>query len=268
MEAVVPEFSGAGVIREPSGTTVTGIVPTNTYRCKNGKYVVIGGNGDSIFQRLMQVAGHPEMASDPRMANNAGRVQHDEHPQLFQNMVDLGRGSDPAIMLYTSGTTGHPKGCMHTHRSVMYNTIARHVWLQSTPDTVMLAVLPFFHVTGMQNALNGAIYLGATAVLIPRWDRDVALQCIGRYKVTAAQLISTMVVDMLSHPNLDQFDLVGGVDEGTEGDDTGCVHQPVERLVGGKCGGNELEQRFAGLEPNSCTDAPGNEDDRQHSQGG
>lgn len=77
MEAVVPEFTGAGVIREPSGTTVTGIVPTNTYRCKNGKYVVIGGNGDSIFQRLMEVAGHPEMARDQRMANNAGRVEHE-----------------------------------------------------------------------------------------------------------------------------------------------------------------------------------------------
>jgi len=78
MEAVVPEFDGAGVIRQPSGTTVTGIVPTNTYRCKNGKYVVIGGNGDSIFQRLMEIAGHPEMANDPRMANNAGRVQHEQ----------------------------------------------------------------------------------------------------------------------------------------------------------------------------------------------
>jgi crotonobetainyl-CoA:carnitine CoA-transferase CaiB-like acyl-CoA transferase len=77
MEAVVPEFSGAGVIRQPSGTTVTGIVPTNTYRCKNRKYVVIGGNGDSIFQRLMTVAGHSEMAQDPRMANNAGRVIHE-----------------------------------------------------------------------------------------------------------------------------------------------------------------------------------------------
>lgn len=77
MEAVVPEFSGAGVIREPSGTTVTGIVPTNTYRCKDGKYVVIGGNGDSIFQRLMEVAGRSDMAADPRMANNAGRVQHE-----------------------------------------------------------------------------------------------------------------------------------------------------------------------------------------------
>jgi crotonobetainyl-CoA:carnitine CoA-transferase CaiB-like acyl-CoA transferase len=78
MEAVIPEFDGAGVVREPSGTTVTGIVPTNTYRCRDGKYVVIGGNGDSIFKRLMEVAGYPEMASDPRMATNAGRVEHRE----------------------------------------------------------------------------------------------------------------------------------------------------------------------------------------------
>lgn len=75
MEAVVPEYDGAGVVREPSGTTVTGIVPTNTYRCRNGTYVVIGGNGDSIFRRLMDVAGHPEMAVDPRMATNSGRVE-------------------------------------------------------------------------------------------------------------------------------------------------------------------------------------------------
>lgn len=74
MEAVIPEYDGAGVVREPAGTTVTGIVPTNTYRCRNGKFVVIGGNGDSIFQRLMRAAGHPEMADDTRMATNAGRV--------------------------------------------------------------------------------------------------------------------------------------------------------------------------------------------------
>ena len=78
LEAVVPEYSGAGVVREPSGTTITGIVPTNTYRCSDSKFVVIGGNGDSIFKRLMEAAGHPEMANDPRMANNAGRVNHEE----------------------------------------------------------------------------------------------------------------------------------------------------------------------------------------------
>jgi crotonobetainyl-CoA:carnitine CoA-transferase CaiB-like acyl-CoA transferase len=77
LEAVIPEYSGAGVIREPSGTTVTGIVPTNTYVCKDGKYVVIGGNGDSIFVRLMEAAEHPDMAHDPRLADNKGRVAHE-----------------------------------------------------------------------------------------------------------------------------------------------------------------------------------------------
>ncbi len=77
MEAVVPEFDGAGVVREPSGTTVTGIVPTNTYRCADGKYIVIGGNGDSIFQRLMVAAGYPHLAEDERLSTNPGRVEHE-----------------------------------------------------------------------------------------------------------------------------------------------------------------------------------------------
>lgn len=99
MEAVVPEFDGAGVIRQPSGTTVTGIVPTNTYRCKNRKYVVIGGNGDSIFQRLMETAGHPEMAADPRMANNAGRVIHEAEIDHALATWCLSKESDEILML-------------------------------------------------------------------------------------------------------------------------------------------------------------------------
>ncbi len=78
MEAVVPEFSGANIVRQPSGSTVTGIVPTNTYACSDGKYVVIGGNGDSIFQRLMRGIGHPDLAEDSRLTSNAGRVEHEE----------------------------------------------------------------------------------------------------------------------------------------------------------------------------------------------
>jgi|TARA_B110001469_G_C9647979_1_gene328812 crotonobetainyl-CoA:carnitine CoA-transferase CaiB-like acyl-CoA transferase len=77
MEAVVPEYDGANVIRQPSGSTVTGIVPTNTYKCLDGKYVVIGGNGDSIFVRLMTAAGYPDMACDPALSSNAGRVEHE-----------------------------------------------------------------------------------------------------------------------------------------------------------------------------------------------
>ena len=78
LEGVVPEYDGAGVIREPSGSTLTGIVPTNTYRCRDGKFVVIGGNGDSIYKRLMNCMGRADLADDPRMASNAGRVEHEQ----------------------------------------------------------------------------------------------------------------------------------------------------------------------------------------------
>lgn len=76
LEAVIPEFSGAGIERAPSGTTITGIVPTNTYKSRDNKYLIIGGNGDSIFKRLMRAAGRPDMADDPRLAHNPGRVEH------------------------------------------------------------------------------------------------------------------------------------------------------------------------------------------------
>lgn len=78
LESVVPEYDGAGVVREPSGSTLTGIVPTNTYRCADGKYVIIGGNGDSIYQRLMRAIGRPEMAEDARFATNAKRVENEK----------------------------------------------------------------------------------------------------------------------------------------------------------------------------------------------
>ncbi len=76
LEAMVPEYDGAGIVREPSGSTLTGIVPTNTYPCADGRYVIIGGNGDSIFRRLMRAAGRDDLAGDPRLADNAGRVAH------------------------------------------------------------------------------------------------------------------------------------------------------------------------------------------------
>ncbi len=77
MESVVSEYDRGGEIRECSGSTLTGIVPTNTYRCSDGKDVIIGANGDSIFKRLCVVMGRPEMGEDPRFADNAGRVEHE-----------------------------------------------------------------------------------------------------------------------------------------------------------------------------------------------
>ena len=78
LEAVIPEYDGAGVVRQPSGTTVTGIVPTNTYKCADDKFLVIGGNGDSIFVRLMQAVGRADMAGDEKYSTNANRVTHEQ----------------------------------------------------------------------------------------------------------------------------------------------------------------------------------------------
>ena len=72
LEAVIPEYDGAGVVRQPSGTTVTGIVPTNTYKCADDKFIVIGGNGDSIFMRLMKAVGRADMAEDAKYATKSG----------------------------------------------------------------------------------------------------------------------------------------------------------------------------------------------------
>ena len=81
---------------------------------------------------------------------------------------------DLAVMPYTSGTTGEPKGCMHSHRTVMYTAVASMHWFALQPELTSLALAPFFHVTGMQGSMNGPIYNGNTVVLLPRWDRDVA----------------------------------------------------------------------------------------------
>jgi crotonobetainyl-CoA:carnitine CoA-transferase CaiB-like acyl-CoA transferase len=78
LEGVVPEYDRLGVVRQPSGTTITGIVPTNTYPCADGKHVIIGGNGESIYRRLMTAAGRADLAADARLQTNAGRVAHQQ----------------------------------------------------------------------------------------------------------------------------------------------------------------------------------------------
>ncbi len=76
MEAAGSEYDRCGVVREPSGTTITGVVPTDAYPCADGRHIVIGANGDSIFQRLMETAGRADMAADARYATNKQRIDH------------------------------------------------------------------------------------------------------------------------------------------------------------------------------------------------
>ncbi|NML44926.1 long-chain fatty acid--CoA ligase [Ramlibacter sp. G-1-2-2] len=115
--------------------------------------------------------------------------------------------ADLAVLPYTSGTTGNPKGCMHPHRSLMHNAVASATWGNGTCETVALVVVPMFHITGMVSAMQACIYMGASIVLMPRWDRDVAGWLISNRKVTSWTNIPTMVIDLMASPNFANYDL-------------------------------------------------------------
>ncbi|MBS4192980.1 CoA transferase [Bacillus sp. FJAT-49705] len=78
LEGILPEYDLTGLIRERTGSTLPGIAPSNTYECADGRYLVIGANGDSIFQRLMKTMGREDLANDPKLANNQGRADNVE----------------------------------------------------------------------------------------------------------------------------------------------------------------------------------------------
>jgi fatty-acyl-CoA synthase len=114
---------------------------------------------------------------------------------------------DIAVMPYTSGTTGKPKGCIHTHGTVQSTACTYLKWRGAPPVSVVLSALPMFHVTGMQSCMNGPIYAGSTLVILSRWDRDCAARQIERARVTNWSAITTMLVDFLGNPKLAQYDL-------------------------------------------------------------
>jgi crotonobetainyl-CoA:carnitine CoA-transferase CaiB-like acyl-CoA transferase len=119
LEGVVPEYDGAGVVREPSGSTITGIVPTNTYRCSDGKFIIIGANGDSLFRRLCEKMGRDDMAADVRFADNAGRVEHEE--EIDAAITEWTRSLDSATALATLDEARVPSGPIFSVEDMMSN---------------------------------------------------------------------------------------------------------------------------------------------------
>ncbi len=122
-------------------------------------------------------------------------------PELTATPQDL------AVLPYTSGTTGLPKGCMHTHASIVHNAVATALWGSTHFENVILSVVPMFHITGMVSVMHASMYGGTTLVIMPRWDRELAGHLLSRWRVTHWTNIPTMVIDLLASPNFDKFDV-------------------------------------------------------------
>jgi len=117
------------------------------------------------------------------------------------------RPDDLCVLAYSSGTTGRPKGCMHSHRTAMSTAVCTWLWAGLICDTVSLCSLPLFHVTAMQSGMNGPIFLGQTVALMQRWDRETAVRLIERYRIASWTTITTMAIDFLANPDLPRHDL-------------------------------------------------------------
>ena len=165
-----------------------------------GLRLVVAAYSDYI--RLPTDLPLPEFVRAPRESTSwSDAIEARLEPGPHQAKSD-----DLAAMPYTSGTTGKPKGCMHTHASIQATTVAYLEWRGSGDGSIVLSALPMFHVTGMQAGMNGPLCKGATLVVMSRWDRDCAAMLIERMRVTNWSAITTMLVDFLSNPDLKKYD--------------------------------------------------------------
>ena len=198
---VVTTADLAGIVRQadqqlPAAQRLQGMVVTRFTDAMPPEVEPAERLNDALMIWLMAIAPLPEGATrwTDALASGHRPGPHTAGPD------------DLALLPYTSGTTGMPKGCMHTHRTLMSNTVGSQ-WGHGGPETVGLGVVPMFHITGMLYSVLGSVHQGATAVLMPRWDRELAGRLITRHQISRWTCIPTMIIDLFGSPNYKSFDL-------------------------------------------------------------
>ena len=151
--------------------------------------------------RHVFVFGEPLSA---RLAGDAGTLRAD--PAEAPPPVDVAP-DETALMLYTSATTGKAKGVMLSVANLESNHDASPAWLHLASDEVLLCALPLYNTFGLNQCINATIYLGATLVLMPRFEPLAVLQTVERYRCTFFPAVPTMLQRVLDHPEADRFDL-------------------------------------------------------------
>lgn len=123
--------------------------------------------------------------------------------------VEIDPKEDIALLQYTGGTTGHPKGVMLTHYNLVSNVQMADAWIYKTEEgkEVVLGILPFFHVYGMTAVMNLSIMLGSKMILLPKFDAKTVLKTIHKLRPTLFPGAPTIYVGLLNHPDLNKYDL-------------------------------------------------------------
>ncbi|NHM31219.1 long-chain fatty acid--CoA ligase [Neobacillus terrae] len=184
-------------------------------------YSKVGPNVGSTSLENIVIAAYSDYKGDnftgiiPAEVEAPRAVINEPNHYLWKEAIDANyqpgehtaTADDLVVLPYTSGTTGLPKGCMHTNRTVNANTVGAYHWSRSTTDTVHLQTLPLFHVTGMVQSMNMPIFAGATMVIMTRWNREAAVETIRNEGCTHWVAIATMIVDFLANPNLKKEDI-------------------------------------------------------------
>ena len=151
---------------------------------------------------------HPSMqAPKERFPETLDLLEVMDSYQPEQVNVPIDLREDLALLQYTSGTTGLPKGAMITHFSMNTNTVGSAVWSGSREKDVLLSVLPFFHVTGMIHSMCRPVYTGTTNIMLARFDPEAVLRAIHKYRCTLWTSITTMNVAIVNHPDVEKYDL-------------------------------------------------------------
>ncbi|MCL6671162.1 4-coumarate--CoA ligase family protein [Streptomyces panaciradicis] len=122
-------------------------------------------------------------------------------------VVDIDPAEDIAALPYSSGTTGIPKGVMLTHRQIATNLAQLESAMPARPGDRILAVLPFFHIYGLTALMNAPLRLGATVVVLPRFELDTFLAAIQNHRITGLYVAPPIVLALAKHPLVEQYDL-------------------------------------------------------------
>ncbi|QDI90506.1 long-chain fatty acid--CoA ligase [Salicibibacter halophilus] len=174
---------------------------------------------DDLYHKVKAVQNQTKL-KNVIVVNLLARVTYNEPAYMFDDFLDRGAhqvsqvaidpAEDVAVLQYTGGTTGRSKGVMLTHNNLMANIIQIYEIFNeelSFGRERVLTVIPLFHVYGMTNGMNLAIFLGATNIMLPRFELQDVLETIKQSKPTMFPGVPTMYIGLLTHPEADKYGL-------------------------------------------------------------